>query len=192
MTVTVNEMMGQAIQLPLSIVSYGPLVTSWCYLEYPNHPDGCPNYLEKDWCPPTVAEFPTGADVSNYDMIRGHNDEMFLLKLKPDMAPTMWLFIRHFNLKDWVKRLRDEHSFMSDAQARVPYLYHDRVYNRIYADAESFKWSLGRPAILYRRPEANGVNLFATSRVNGGPQPKKNPQDDVYLMAILAEKLVIR
>ena len=181
-------MIGRAMRLPLSIISYGPLVTSWCYLEYPNHPDGCPNYCDKDWCPPKVAEFPAGADVSSYNVIRGHNDEMFLLKLKTDMEPTMWLFIRHFNLKAWVKKLRDKHPKMSDAQARIPYLYHDRVYTQIYADAERFRWTLGCPTILLRRPEANGVNLFATSRVNGGPQLEKNPQDDVYFMGILAEK----
>ena len=182
-----SEMIGQAMRLPLSTISYGPLVRSWCYLEYPNHPEGCQNYLEKDWCPPKVEEFPAGADISNYNLIRGHDDEMFLLRLKPGLEPTMWLFIRHFDLAGWVKKLRDAHPRMSDAQARIPYLYHDRVYNRIYADAEAFRWGLGKPAILLRRPEANGVNLFATSRVNGGPQPEKNPQVDAYFMAILAE-----
>ena len=182
-----EDMIGRAMRRPIYTISYGLTVRNWCGLEYPNHPDGCQNYFDKDWCPPKVKEFPAGADISSYNLIRGYNDEMFLLRLKPWLTPTMWLFIRHFNLKGWVKGLREEHPKMSDAQARIPYLYHDRVYSRVYADAEAFKWTIGCPAILLKRPEANGVNLFATSRVNGGPQLEKNPRDDVYLMAILAE-----
>lgn len=176
-----------SMRLPLSTVSYGPLVTAWCLCEYRNHPDGCPNYGDKDWCPPQAHEFPSGVDISNYNVIRGHNDEMFLLRLKPGMEPTMWLFIRRFDLKGWVKKLRDANPKMSDRQARIPYLYNDRVYRQIYADAESYRWTLGKPTILLRRPEANGVNLFGTSRSNGGPQLQKNPVDDAHFMAILAE-----
>ncbi|KKN47911.1 hypothetical protein LCGC14_0658100 [marine sediment metagenome] len=182
-----EEMIGQAMQLPLSTISYGPLVTSWCCWEYPNHPNGCQNFYDKEWCPPKVEEFPAGVDVSNYNLTRGHNDEMFLLRLKPGLEPTMWLFIRHFNLKGWVKGLRKEHPQMSDNQARIPYLYNDKVYSQIYADAEAYRWGVSRPTILLRRPEANGVNLFATCRVNGGPQLERNPRNDVYFMAILGE-----
>ena len=82
-------MIGRAMRLPLSTISYGLTVRNWCCLEYPNHPDGCQNYLDKDWCPPKVKEFPAGADVSSYNLIRGHNDEMFLLRLKPGLSPTM-------------------------------------------------------------------------------------------------------
>ena len=183
----VEEMIGQAMRLPISTISYGLTVRNWCFLEYPNHPDGCQNYLDKDWCPPKVAEFPAGIDISSYDETHGHNYEMSLLRLKPGLEPTMWLFIRHFDLQGWVKGLRKEHPQMSDNQARIPYLYNDKVYRQIYADAEAYRWVVGRPTILLRRPEANGVNLFATCRVNGGPQLEKNPRNDTYFMAILGE-----
>ena len=175
------------MRYPISIISYGPLVTSWCLCEYPNHPDGCGNYYDKDWCPPKAPLFPEGLDTSSYDITHGHNYEMFLMKLKPGMEPTMWLFVQHFDLKGWVKKLRAANPSMSDAQARIPYLYNNRVYRQVYAEAKAFRWTMGKPTILLRRPEANGVNLFATSRVNGGPQCKKNPRDDAYFMAILAE-----
>lgn len=174
------------MRLPLSIVSYGPSVTNWCCLPYPNHPDGCGNYLDKDWCPPAAPLFPHGLDISNYDTIRGHNDEMFLLKLKNNKEPTMWLFIRKFDLGSFARNLQEKHPSRSDKQARIPYLWHTKIYEKVYAEAQEYRWKVNKPTILLKRPEANGVNLFATCRVNGGPQLEKNPQETVYMMAILA------
>lgn len=173
------------MRLPLSIVSYGPLVRTWCGLEYPGHPEGCTNYLEKDWCPEQASEFPVNFDTSHYQLIRGHNDEMFLLRLKKGQVPTMWLFIEEFDLKAFVKGLRKKHDHLSDAQARIPYLWHTKVYNRVYARCQKFRWTIGQPTDLLKRPEANGVNLFATCRANGGPQLEKNPRDTVYMMAMV-------
>ena len=68
---------------------------------------------------------------------------------------------------------------------RDSYLWQDKIYKKVYAEAMAFSWTLGRPAQLLKRPEANGVNLFSTSRLNGGPLLESNPQQRLYLMAIL-------
>lgn len=174
-------------RIPLAIISYGPLVREWCKLEYPNHTEGCQNEGDKNWCPPKVQAFPEMVSTERYNIIRGHSGEMFLLKLKPGELPTMWLFLRRFDLKAYAEALQKRHPSRTDAQARIPYLWHGKVYDAVYADAERFRWYLKNPSVLIRRPEANGVNLFATCRVNGGPQLEKNPQDIVYLMAMVCE-----
>ncbi len=173
------------MRIPLSTISYGPLVQTWCLCEYPNHPDGCGNYLEKDWCPPQVPVFPTMVDISSYKIIRGHNQEMFTLRLRPGELPSMWLFYKSFDLEEWARKLQELHPSRSDAQARIPYLWQKKTYDAVYAEAEYFRWTLEKPSTLIRRPEANGVNLFATCRVNGGPQLERNPRDIVYLMAMV-------
>lgn len=148
---------------------------------------GCPNYDDKEWCPPRISAFPGKIDTSNYETFEGYNAEMFLLRLKKGMRPTMWLFVKRFNLKGFADNLQAKNPGLSDAQARIPYLWHGKIYKEIYTVAEKFRWTVDKPTILLKRPEANGVNLFATCRVNGGPQLKKNPRDIVYLMAMVCE-----
>ena len=173
------------MMFPLSIISYGPLVREWCKLEYPRHPEGCPNENDKFWCPPKVQVFPEMVNTERYNIIRGHNGQMFLMRLKPGEEPSMWLFVKRFDLGAWVKKFLEKNPGRSDAQARIPYLWHTKIYRTLYADAELFRWTLESPSILIMRPEANGVNLFATCRVNGGPQLEKNPRDIVYFLAIV-------
>lgn len=179
--------------IALRIISYGPLVCLWCLKSYPRHPDGCGNYCDKSWCPPQAPVFPDMFDVSNYNIIEGgysHGDanRMHLLKLKPGEDPTLWLVIEPFNLGEWVRKLRAKTPSMSDAQARIPYLYQDRVRRRLEAKTQSYRWVRSFPMEILMRPEANGVNLFATLRVNSGFQLEKNPMEMVYFISMIGKK----
>lgn len=179
----------------LRIISYGPLVRLWCLKPYPRHPDGCGNHCDKSWCPPQAPIFPEMFDVSNYSVIggeqRGKGRYMRLLKLRHGEDPTLWLFIEPFNLGEWVRGLRKRNPNMSDAQARIPYLYQDRVRKKLEAKTNSFRWGKPYSMEILMRPEANGVNLFATLRVNTGFQLERNPKEMVYFISMIGKKRVV-
>ena len=171
------------MKIPLTKIVHGSLVTSWCCWEYPSHPDGCGNYLDKKWCPPQAPMFPNILDVSNYKS-KDYGD-MTITELREDKDPTMWLFYKEFNIGEWVNGFLEAHPSRSEKQARIPYLWQDKVYKQVYSEAMAFSWTLGKPSQLLERPEATGVNLFSTIRVNGGPVLKRNPKQKLYLMCIL-------
>ena len=127
--------------------------------------------------------FPCLFDVSNY-RIKEYGD-MAIMELKEGESPTMWLFYEEFNIGKWVDDFLEKHPTRSVKQARIPYLWQGKIYKKVYAEANAYKWALGRPSQLLERPEANGVNLFSTCRVNGGPVLERNPEKKLYLMGLL-------
>lgn len=127
--------------------------------------------------------FPDLIDISSYKF-RDYG-EMTIMKLRKGKDPTMWLFYQEFDIGKWVEEFLEKHPTRTEKQARIPYLWQRKIYDKVYAEANAFSWTLGKPAQLLKRPEANGVNLFSTCRVNGGPILESNPQKKIYLMAIL-------
>lgn len=174
------------MKIPLSKIVFGSFFTSWCVCAYPNHPDGCGNYLKKKWCPPFAHLFPCRLSTRNYEYTL-YDEGLDILKLREGEEPTMWLFYTEFDLGEWARNLQKEHPWLSDRQVRIPYLWQDKVYSTLYSEANLYQWTVSKPCQLLKRPEANGVNLFSTSRINGGPVLEKNPQEKVYMMAILGE-----
>lgn len=177
--------------IPLHTVSYGPLVSLWCLWEYPRHPDGCVNYHKKLECPPYARQFPEMFNVENYEIIEGHNGEMFLLKLKSGCEPTLWLIYEVFDMKAWIKKLQVDNPALSEAQCRIPYLWQPKVEDCLEARIQRLRWDKPYPIDFLLRPEANEVNLFGTWGANatqyGLPRLEKNPVDKIYLLAMFGK-----
>lgn len=148
--------------IPLGKVVHGEFYTSWCLLPYPGHPDGCPMYGTRDECPPYAPLF------------------------EAVVEPPFYLAVQEFDLEGWVKKLQAEHPSRSEAQCRIPYLWQGKVKRELLAEANKFLWTFPGGVIL-ERPEANGVNLFATCRLQG-MELEKNPQKVVKVMMIIGRR----
>ena len=136
----------------------------WCKLPYPNHPLGCPNFGKRETCPPDAPL------VENFfDFTRG-----------------LYLIIVKFDLEAHVLKMRREHQWWSDRQARCCLYWQARVNKSLANECELFRWA--HPDMLTTQcPEAMGVNVIATAQLAGIPISVK-PLKVVYKVALAGKK----
>ena len=130
----------------------------WCKLPYPNHKKGCPNYGKKD-CPPKADFF------------------------KNIIKSPFKLVAVNFNLEEHAKKIKEKHPNWSDRKARCVLYWQKKIDKKLKQECEKIK---DDNIILYR-PEAHGVNLFATCK-SIGLILERNPKKYVWKMAILGKK----
>lgn len=145
--------------IPLKRVIFGDYVRQWCKLPYPNHPNGCPMYDTRFSCPPYASKF----------------DEL--------VEPPYYLVIQEFDLEAQEKRMKERHPEWSKKMCRNCRYWQNSLMKRIIAEAQAYLWKFPQGIIL-KRPEANGVNLFATCRLHG-IKLEVNPQKIVKKMVII-------
>jgi len=131
----------------------------WCKMSYPNHPKGCPNYGQRDACPPQ-------APIWNNVM------------QKPYILVAV-----NFNLQEWANKMKEKHSNWSDRQCRCCLYWQGKVRKILKEECKKIISKNSKLVVSYC-PEAMGVHVFETC-YKVGIKLHKNPQDIVWKIAIL-------
>lgn len=160
-TPIIDEERGLKI-LELNNIISGDYVFRWCKLPYDGHKSGCPMYGTRSDCPPEALPF----------------DEL--------VQPPYYLIIHEFDLEGQAECMRDLHPNWSDKQCRNPRYWQKGITKKLMAEAQDLLWTFPNGRIL-KRPEANGINLFATCRAHG-IRLERNPQKVVRKMVLIGRK----
>jgi len=118
--------------------------SKWCQLQYPRHPNGCPNYNKKSSCPPQCG--------SIYDHFN----------------TTLPLYLVHseFNLDMHGSRMKLKHPTWSDAQLYCVLYWQGISRLQLKNRVREVVSLLGTDAVSFV-PEALGVNVYVTARLSG-------------------------
>ena len=112
-----------------------------CRLEYPNHPDGCPNYGKKNGCPPMAKSLKS------------------LIKSSPIYVIwTVFAFGRH------VQKMKLRHPGWSERQARCCLYWQGAARKQLRIKVNDFLLVHPDMRIIWC-PEASGVNVTKTMAV---------------------------
>lgn len=132
----------------------------WCKLPYPDHPKGCPNYGQRDTCPPQAP----------------------LVQNFVDLNRPLYLIVVEFNLMSHITKMLQIHRGWSDRQARCVLYWQNGVNKELENKCNLFRWS--HPSMITTRcPEAMGVNVISTALIVGIPINVK-PKNKVYKIAL--------
>ena len=130
--------------IPVKRLVHNPVVRDWCRLPYPRHPKGCPNYGQKDYCPPKC---PYITDVLN-------------------LKKPIYMVVSEFNLEQHMKNMKKKHPNWSEAQLRNV-LYWQGTSKKILKERTVIAQRLIKTNIICYLPEAYGVNVYATAFHSG-------------------------
>ncbi len=134
----------------------------WCKMKYPDHPNGCPNYGEKEECPPKAPEI-----------------EDFI-----DLDENHYFIVAKFNIQEQEKRMLEEHPDWTKKQARCVLYWQSSVKKRLRQEVS--KWERkGYVGTLI--PEAMGVHVLRTGR-KIGIDIKRNPEKFVYKIVLVGKE----
>jgi predicted metal-binding protein len=134
-----------------------------CRLPYPAHPNGCPNYGKLEDCPPRAP---------------------YLFKFF-DKNQKFCLVVYEFNMMEHMAKMRLRNPKWSDKQLRNVYYWQNTVRAKLNQVCRNI-CNLGFDRFTLK-PEAMGLNLFATMR-KFGLKLKKNPTDIVYKIALVGHR----
>ncbi len=125
----------------------------WCQLPYPNHPQGCPNYGKRSYCPPHAPPLSKFIDLN-----------------KPH-----WFIINRFNLQEHIEKMRTKHPSWSERRLCCVLYWQTHIRRMLRDEIKSFQ--LTHPDTKFTLlPEAMGVNVISTAlknNINLEIKPKK-------------------
>ena len=134
----------------------------WCRLPYPDHPKGCPNYGKKLTCPPQAP---------------------FILDWMGDSSK--WYFVCiPFDLANQIEIMLSKHPHWSLRQARCLLYWQPKVNKELREVTEDFSRKVGYDPKWNYCPEAMGVNVMETARLQGLPIEIK-PVKMVYKISLV-------
>lgn len=133
----------------------------WCKLSYPGHKNGCPNYGERETCPPKIKTI--------YECF--------------DLSKQHWLAVVSFDLAAHVERLKEIHPDWSERQLFCCLYWQGSVRKQLKELCEDFVKN--KSEICFSNcPEAMGINVFTTlSKFD--VKLTKNPKNIVYKVALI-------
>jgi hypothetical protein len=138
---------------------------TWCRLPYPDHPIGCPNFGNKESCPPLALYF------------------LDLYKPQVYVAFMQFAFNEYLNKKrerhpDWTERaLRNPRHFQSHLDSGLKKFINSQLQNPEFKNWQALHSS-----------EAMGVNIHLTAK-NAGIELEWPPQKFMYRIALLTQTL---
>lgn len=115
---------------------------AWCRLPYQDHPDGCPQYGGPDNCPPKAPYI--------WDA----------------MAPPFYMVIAEFDLSAHVADMHRKFPDWTDRQCKNVLYWQNGNKKEVRLRAER-AMRLGKLNACTYRPEAMGVNVYATAAIAG-------------------------
>ena len=108
------------------------LVQGYCKLPYPGHPQGCPNFANKDGCPPAIGLW------------------------RDIFEPIARTSVCQWDFQTYRQMMQDRHPGWTDRQVRNPLYWQGYIRKRFY----KWAWANAEPeehVVLV--PEAMGVNV---------------------------------
>ena len=121
------------------VPALNPGVRSLCCKPYPGHPRGCPNWGQRDSCPPRA---PFLTDVL-------------------DLSKPVYCIYNEFDLATHVARMREKHPEWSERQARCCLYWQQTARKSLREKLGRFSLEQPEYIVLYV-PEACGVDVTAT------------------------------
>ena len=125
----------------------------WCKLPYPNHPDGCPNYGQRNYCPPYA---PLVSDFF-------------------DFSKQYWFLITEFDLAAHVDAFRIKQPSWSERRLKCVLYWQNKV--RSIQRQQIIEFRLAHPNTVFTQlPEAMNTNVLRTLqslRINFETKPEK-------------------
>lgn len=139
-----------------------PKTQEWCYLPYPKHPNGCPNYGRSKKCPP---------------------DYPLITKIL-DIEKPMYIVAVRFNLAAQAKKMKERHPRWTKAQCRNCRYWQGTVNKRLKQEVSKViaAKKLGNKANF--NPEAAGINVTSTC-YHSDIKLEWPPQKYVYKLALV-------
>lgn len=112
---------------------------NWCQLPYPNHPKGCPNHGQRNYCPPYA---PLVSDF--FDLYRQH-----------------WFLITEFDLIGHMEAFRIRYPSWSERRLKCVLYWQNQV--RSIQRQQIAEFRLEHPDTVFTQlPEAMNVNVLRT------------------------------
>ena len=130
-------------------------------MPYEGYKDGCPMYGTRPTCPPQTVMF----------------DEL--------IDPPYFLVIQYYDLVSQMKRMKDIHPNWSDKQCANCRYWQKGFDSLIKNEAEEYIKTTMKDGLILIKPEAYGVNLFATCAHHGIILERKYPLKIVKKMVML-------
>jgi hypothetical protein len=154
---------GYQTVFPSNIVIMPIAPILWCRLEYPEHPDGCPNVGK-----------------CHYKIFEPTWDEYALVYAK-------------FNFAEYKRLMKVEHPGWTDKQcgcvlywqSSVKKLLTDFIQHKCSYD---YVYACGSGMMGYPSMEAAGINVFETMK-NIAIELERNPQTTIYLVCLLCRNV---
>ena len=134
----------QSFVLPVKKLIFRPQIQDFCKLPYLGHKNGCPNYGQRFYCPPTVGL------IDNYI----------------DITKPMFLVIEEFDLQAHINRMQIKHPHWSDRQSRCVLYWQKGVRNKLLPKIKLTMEILKLSAYTVL-PEAMGVQVYSTCYHSG-------------------------
>jgi hypothetical protein len=131
----------------------------WCKLSYPDHPKGCPNYGQRDICPPDAPLI---------------NDYF-------DLSQPLYLISVSFNIAEHINNMLTIHPDWSLKQAKCVLYWQGSIKKKLKIECEEFIKSHPKYSFTIC-PEAMGVNVITTAQ-RCDIAVKVKPDDIVYKIA---------
>lgn len=120
-------------------------VRNLCRKSYLGHPHGCPNYDNRDACPPKA----------------------LLLDNVLDLKKVVWIAWVNYNLEEHRKRMWAKHPNWSRRQTECCLYWQAHVRKQLREEMQAFVDFTDSRLIMLEIPEANGVNVTETMRQIG-------------------------
>jgi predicted metal-binding protein len=139
-----------------------PTMTAHCLDKYPNHSKGCPNWDQKEGCPPNIRYFPNV------------------------YSTNVYIAAVRFNFAEYLTYRRESHPDWTDRALKNPLYWQGHVRHEL--NELLFDYLSDHPEIdgeIVFNPEAMGVNLFETC-AKAGIHLEKTPTNFVYKVALVA------
>jgi len=132
--------------LPVNKLIWDPTWTRWCRIPYFGHPRGCPNFMTgHTGCPGEVRPL----------------EEII------DIERKMFIVYAEFDLASHVAKMRREHPGWTDRQCRNVYYWQAGARKRLREEIRVGTFGLTPALVVLERPEAYGVNVYATCAASG-------------------------
>lgn len=133
----------------------------WCQLPYPNHPRGCPNYSNKETCPPKASYKPEILnDYSNFLLVYA----IFNLKKQKER-----MLLKHPN---WSQKQASCLLYWQNSVKKILREYINEIYIRnkkkriyLFSSGSGFSSMKLNQGLIYSM-EAIGIDVFNTLRNN--------------------------
>lgn len=129
---------------PIKRLIFSGKVGNWCQLPYPNHPKGCPNYGKKKDCPPRAKKI----------------WEVF------DLKKSLYLINSEFDLRSFGLEMKKKHPDWTRKKCRCVLYWQPKSRKQL---KDRISWTLTNLNldVAFTIPEAMGLNVYATARING-------------------------
>ncbi len=144
---------------PINVILKPRGFVTWCKAPYQNHPKGCPNFGERDDCPPDIDYF--------LDVYKS----------------TVRIAALSFDFADYLKQKREVHPGWTERAIRNPRHFQGHLRAALRHSTNA----LNIPGFVPEyNPEAMGVNIHLTCK-RAGIELEWPPTKVMYRIALLAQ-----